>query len=77
MIEEFWLYPPRFEVRHLPTYNPWLNGLERFWKHRRAKATVNRFYHSLKLLRERIHRFFAYYRRRPDLVRSIIGAAPT
>lgn len=76
LIQEFFLWHPRFEVRPLPTYSPWLNCIERFWKHLRSQVTVNRFYHSMKKLRQRIHRFFAYYRRRPDLVLSVIGAVP-
>lgn len=75
LIQEFFPYQPRFQCIALPTYSPWLNYIERFWKHLRARVTINRFYPSMHKLRERVHRFYQYYRRRPDWVRSIIGAA--
>ncbi len=37
----------RLRLVFLPTYSPWLNPIELFWRHLKKQVLANRFFHSL------------------------------
>jgi transposase len=58
----------------LPTYSPWLNLIERLWKHLRRKVTHNHLFHSISQLVEAVCSFLDMLNQSPSLTLSIIGA---
>ena len=58
----------------LPTYSPWLNAIEFFWKHLRRKVTHNHLFQNIVQLVKAVCSFLEALNRTPDLTLSIIGA---
>jgi transposase len=66
----------RLVLPHLPTYSPWLNPIEMLRRHYRREVTHCELFASIDALLEATAAFFTRCNRRPDRVRSIIGAIP-
>jgi len=58
----------------LPTYSPWLNLIERLWKHLRRKVTHNHLFASLAELVKAVCSFLEALNATPHLTLSVIGA---
>lgn len=58
----------------LPTYSPWLNLIERLWKHLRRKVTHNYLFKSIAQLVKAVCSFLKSLNLSPNLTLSIIGA---
>lgn len=58
----------------LPTYAPWLNLIERLWKHLRRKVTHNHLFASITELVKAVCSFLDTLNATPQLTLSIIGA---
>ena len=58
----------------LPTYSPWLNLIERLWKHLRRKVTHNHLFASMAELLKAVCSFLETLNATPQLTLSIIGA---
>lgn len=59
----------------LPTYSPWLNLIERLWKHLRRKVTHNHLFTSIAELVKAVCSFLETLNATPQLTLSVIGAA--
>jgi transposase len=60
-IDEALAANPHLELYRLPSYSPWLNVIERFWKLLRRRATHNRLFDSLRDLRRSIRNSLCYF----------------
>lgn len=49
------LFEQRLTVIWLPPYNPFLNPIERFWRHLKDMACANKLFPDLKALTESVH----------------------
>ena len=58
----------------LPTYSPWLNLIERLWKHLRRKVTHNHLFTSIAELVKAVCSFLDTLNASPQLILSVIGA---
>lgn len=58
----------------LPTYSPWLNLIERLWKHLRRKVTHNHLFASIAELAKAVCSFLEALNATPQLILSVIGA---
>ncbi len=58
----------------LPTYSPWLNLIERLWKHLRRKVTHNHLFETIAQLVKAVCSFLKSLNRTPQRTLSIIGA---
>lgn len=58
----------------LPTYSPWLNLIERLWKHVRRKVTHNHLFESIADLVKAVCSFLEALNATPQLILSVIGA---
>ncbi len=58
----------------LPTYSPWLNLIERLWKHLRRKVTHNHLFASIAALVKAVCSFLDTLNVTPQLTLSVIGA---
>jgi transposase len=58
----------------LPTYSPWLNLIERLWKHLRRKVTHNHLFKSISQLVKAVCSFLETLNQFPHLTLSIIGS---
>ena len=58
----------------LPTYSPWLNLIERLWKHLRRKVTHNHLFANLAELIIAVSSFLEALNATPQLTLSVIGA---
>lgn len=58
----------------LPTYSPWLNLIERLWKHLRRKVTHNHLFTSIAELVKAVCSFLEALNVTPQLTLSVIGA---
>ncbi|NJL54881.1 IS630 family transposase [bacterium] len=67
----------RLVLRYLPTYSPWLNPIERLWRHFRREVTHCELFDSVKALLAAAQAFFDRYNHKPDEVLSIIGSNAT
>lgn len=66
----------RLVLLYLPTYSPWLNPIERLWRHFRREVTHCELFETVKALLVAARDFFDRYNDEPDKVLSIIGAHP-
>jgi putative transposase len=60
----------------LPTYSPWLNPIEMLWRQFRREVTPCELFANVHALLAATGDFCDHYFRRPDGVRSILGAHP-
>lgn len=67
-------YADQLVLFALPTYSPWLNLIERLWKHLRRKVTHNHFFQSIAQLVEAVRSFLDALNQARSLALSIIGA---
>ena len=67
----------RLKLVFLPTYSPWLNPIELFWRHLKKRVLANRFFESITAqLRELWKRLKTLAADGPQ-VRRLIGANPS
>lgn len=69
--------PGRLVLLYLPTYSPWLNPIEMLWRQFRREVTRCELVDTAPDLLTATNAFFERRNRRPDTVRTIIGAHPT
>jgi len=67
-------YADRLLLFMLPTYSPWLNLIERLWKHVRRKVTHNHLFTSIEELTKAVCSFLEALNATPQLTLSVIGA---
>lgn len=67
-------YKDQLVLFMLPTYSPWLNLIERLWKHLRRKVTHNHLFASLAELVKAVCSFLKTLNSTPQLILSVIGA---
>ena len=67
-------YADRLLLFMLPTYSPWLNLIERLWKHLRRKVTHNHLFKSIAELVKAVCSFLEVLNATPHLTLSVIGA---
>jgi transposase len=58
---------------YLPTYSPWLNPIERVWRHFRRYVTHCELFESLHDLVEAAKTCFRNWNKMPDVIRSVLG----
>ena len=66
----------RLVLLYLPTSSPWLTPIEMLWRQFRREVTHGELFASIDALPEATAAFFTRSNRRPDRVRSIVGAIP-
>lgn len=64
----------RLVLLYLPTYSPWLNPIERFWKQFRSEVTHCEIFKTVKALLAAAKDFFDRYNHSPHLILATIGA---
>jgi transposase len=67
-------YADQLVLFMLPTYSPWLNLIERLWKHLRRKVTHNHLFESIAELVKAVCSFLDTLNATPQLTLSVIGA---
>jgi transposase len=67
-------YADQLVLFALPTYSPWLNLIERLWKHLRRKVTHNHLFETIAQLLKAVNLFLSSLNRSPQRTLSIIGA---
>jgi len=67
-------YADQLVLFALPTYSPWLNLIERLWKHLRRKVTHNHLFQCIAQLVEAVRSFLDALNQARSLALSIIGA---
>lgn len=67
-------YKDQLVLFMLPTYSPWLNLIERLWKHLRRKVTHNHLFTSITELVKAVCSFLETLNATPQLILSVIGA---
>jgi transposase len=67
-------YKGQLELFLLPTYSPWLNLIERLWKHLRRKVTHNHLFASISDLVKAVCSFLETLNATPQITLSVIGA---
>jgi transposase len=67
-------YADRLLLFRLPTYSPWLNLIERLWKHLRRKITHNHLFTSIEELVKAVCSFLEALNATPQLTLSVIRA---
>lgn len=73
-VEFLKLYADQLILFALPTYSPWLNLIERLWKHLRRKVTHNHLFENIVQLVKAVCSFLEALNQTPHLTLSIIGA---
>jgi hypothetical protein len=63
---------PHLRVKRLPSYSPQLNVIERFWRVLRRRATHNRLFASMAVLRTTLRNNLCYYQSLRQKVLSLI-----
>src|SRR3954464_12908950 len=71
-IEEALAECPHLEFKRLPSYSPQLNVIERFWKVLRRRATHNRLFESLAVLKRSLRASLCYFQTVRGRVRSLV-----
>jgi transposase len=66
----------RLVLLYLPTYSPWLNPIEMFWRHFRREVTHCELFVSMQHLISATYEFFDRCNQSPIKTLSIIGAIP-
>lgn len=66
-------YTDQLTLFMLPTYSPWLNLIERLWKHLRRKVTHNHLFASIAELVKAVCSFLDTLNATPQLTLSVIG----
>jgi transposase len=67
----------RLVLLYLPTYSPWLNPIERLWRHFRREVTHCELFETVNALLAATRDFFDRYNQQPNAVLSIIGSHAT
>ena len=64
----------RLVLLYLPTYSPWLNPIEMFWRQFRREVTHNELFQTVKRLLTAAREFFDRYNQEPCRILSVIGS---
>ena len=65
---------PHLQWYRLPSYSPQLNVLERFWRVLRCRATHNRLFASMAVLRTTLRNNISYFQTMRQKVLSLIAS---
>jgi hypothetical protein len=71
-VEEVFAAPPHLRVYRLPSYSPQRNGIARFWRVLRCRATPNRLCASMAALRTTLRHNIRYFQTMKQKVLSLI-----
>ena len=71
-VEQVLAAHPPLHVYRLPRYRPQLNGIERFWRVLRRRATHNRLFASMAVLRTTLRNNLSYFQTMKQKVLSVI-----
>ena len=63
----------RFHRVFLPTYSPWLNPIERFWRFMRRRLTHDYFFETIHQLKRAAINFFAHFAQPNEKRRQIFA----
>jgi hypothetical protein len=63
---------PHLRLKRLPSYSPQLNVIERFWRVLRRRATHNRLFASMALLRATLRNNICYFQTMRQKVLSLM-----
>ena len=63
---------PQLRLKRLPSYSPQLNVIERFWRVLRRRATHNRLFASMAVLRMTLRNNLCYFQTMRQKVLSLI-----
>jgi len=64
----------RLVLLYLPTYSPWLNPIERLWRHFRREVTHCELFETKQALLAAARDFFDRYNQCPHKILSVIGS---
>lgn len=64
----------RLRLAFLPTYSPWLNPIELFWRHLKKRVLANRFFESIAAQLRELWKRLKALTSDGDQVRRLIGA---
>jgi hypothetical protein len=71
-VEQVLAAHPHLHVYRLPSYSPQLNVIERFWRVLRRRATHNRLFASMAVLRTTLRNNLSYFQTMKQKVLSVI-----
>ena len=71
-VEEVLAAHPHLRLYRLPSYSPQLNVIERFWRVLRRRATHNRLFASMAVLRETLRHNICYFQTMKQKVLALI-----
>ena len=74
LIEQVLAAPPQLRVKRLPSYSPQRNVIERFWRVLRRRATHNRLFARMAVLRTTLRNNISYFQTMRQKVRSLIDS---
>jgi hypothetical protein len=72
LIEQVLAAHPHLRLQRLPSYSPQLNVIERFWRVLRRRATHNRLFTSMAVLRTTLRNNLCYFQTMRQKVLSLI-----
>ena len=73
-MEQVLAAPPQLRVKRLPSYSPQRNVIERFWRVLRRRATHNRLFARMAVLRTTLRNNISYFQTMRQKVRSLIDS---
>ena len=72
LMEQVLAAHPHLRLKRLPSYSPQLNVIERFWRVLRRRATHNRLFASMAVLRTTLRNNLCYFQTMRQKVLSLI-----
>ena len=72
MVEQVFATYPHLQLYRLPSYSPQLNVIERFWRVLRRRATHNRLFARMAVLRATLRNNISYFQTMRQRVLSLI-----
>ena len=74
LMEQVLAAHPHLRLKRLPSYSPQLNVIERFWRVLRRRATHNRLFASMAVLRTTLRNNLCYFQTMSQKVLSLIDS---
>jgi hypothetical protein len=74
LMEQVLAAHPHLRLKRLPSYSPQLNAIERFWRVLRRRATHNRLFASMAVLRMTLRNNLCYFQTMRQKVLSLIAS---
>jgi transposase len=76
LIDEAMRENPHLEFCRMPSYSPQLNVIERFWKKLRRRASHNRLFDTIAVLKKSVRAGLAYFQGAPKRLLAMINGRP-